>query len=77
MEELLKLVGGGGGGAGLGAQAASGVMGLAFGQAQQLDASRYAIANDTKEDNKTLLISLSFIGGILLVIILAVVFAMR
>lgn len=75
MNEIIEKLAGGGG---LGASAGAGALNLIFGQNQQLEASKYQInANKAEEDNKTLMISLAFIGGVLLIIIIAVVIAMR
>lgn len=68
----------GAGGAGLGTQAATGAMNLAFGQAQQLDASRYQIDSGAGKDaSKNLITVLSFVGGIVLVALIAIAIALR
>jgi hypothetical protein len=65
-------------GTGLGTQAATGAINLAFGQAQQLDASKYQIDNGAGKDaNKNMITVLSFVGGIVLVALIAIAIALK
>lgn len=49
---------------------AGGIANFALGQAQQIDASKYTIKD--KDEDKTLLVTLSLIGGITAVVLIVI-----
>ena len=78
---LLEIIGQGGEAAkdlNLGAAAGAGTLDLLFGKAEQLDASKYQIqSKQSEENNKTLLIGLSFIAIILVLALGGIYFASK